>query len=118
MVFVTGLAISTNWKSEIYNSILVIVDWLTKIVYHKLVKITINTPISAEIIIKTVVHCHSLLSSIISDRNFVFTSKFWSLLCYLLEIKQRLSIPFYPQTEGQTEMQNSIMEAYSRVFVN
>ena len=31
--FVTGLPVSTNWKDETYDSILVIVNWLTKIVY-------------------------------------------------------------------------------------
>ena len=31
--FVTGLPISIDWKRDSYNSILVIVDWLTKIVH-------------------------------------------------------------------------------------
>ena len=45
-------------------------------------------------------------------------SKFWSSLCYFLSIKQRLSIAFHPQTNGQTERQNSTMKAYLRAFVN
>ena len=55
MDFVTGLPISTNWKKDSYNSILVIIDWLTKMVHNKLVKITINTPGLAEVIIDMVV---------------------------------------------------------------
>ena len=53
-----------------------------------------------------------------SDRDSVFTSKFWSSLCYFLGIKRRLSNVFYPQTDGQTERQNNTMEAYLQAFVN
>ena len=55
---------------------------------------------------------------IISDRGLVFTSKFWSSLCYFLSIKRRLSTAFHPQTDGQTERQNSTIKAYLRAFVN
>lgn len=56
MDFVTRLPIFTNWKGETYDSILVIIDWLTKIVYYKPVKVTINVPALAKMIINTVVH--------------------------------------------------------------
>ena len=65
-----------------------------------------------------VVRHHGLPDSIVSDRGSVFTSKFWSSLCYFLGIKRRLSTAFHPQTDGQTERQNSTMEAYLRAFVN
>ena len=42
--FVTGLPISTMWKENSNNSILVIVNWLTKIVYYKPVKVIIDAP--------------------------------------------------------------------------
>ncbi len=35
MDFVTGLPVSTNWKGDTYDSILVIVDRLTKMVYYE-----------------------------------------------------------------------------------
>ena len=87
-------------------------------VYYKLVKITIDAPDLAKVIIDIVVWHHSLPDSIIIDRSFLFMSKFWSLLCYFLGIKKRLSMAFHPQTNGQTERQNSIIEAYLRTFVN
>ena len=43
MNFVIGLPIWNNWKRESYDSILVIVDWLTKMVDYEPVKITINS---------------------------------------------------------------------------
>ena len=108
----------TDWKGESYESILVIVDRLTKMVYYELVKITINNLGLAEVIINVVVQHDGLSNSIITNQGSLFTSKFWSLLCYLLEIKRRLSTAFHPQTDGQTERQNSTMEAYLKVFVN
>ena len=118
MDFVTGLPISTDWKGDSYDSILVIVDWLTKMVHYEPVKVTIDAPGLAEVIIDVVVRHHGLPDSIVTDRGSLFTSKFWSSLCYFLGIKRRLSTAFHPQTDGQTERQNSTMEAYLRAFVN
>ena len=112
MDFVTGLSISTNWKGDSYNSILVVVDRLTKMVHYKPVKITINALGLTEIIINVVVRHHGLPNSIVTDRSSLFTSKFWSLLYYFLGIKHWLSTAFHPQTDSQTKRQNSIMEAY------
>ena len=51
MDFVTRLLLSSDWKSNSYNSILVIVDRLTKMVHYKSVKVIINAPELAEVII-------------------------------------------------------------------
>lgn len=48
MDFVTGISISTDWKGNSYNFILVIVDWLTKMLYYEPVKTTINIASLAE----------------------------------------------------------------------
>ena len=118
MDFVTGLPVSANWKSDSYNIILVIVDHLTKIVYYKPVTVTINTPGLVEVILDVVVRHHGLPDSIVTNRGSLFTSKFWSLLYYFLDIKQRLLTAFHSQTDGQTKRQNSNIEAYLQVFVN
>ncbi len=95
MDFVTSLPISTDWKDNSYDLILVIIDWLTKIVYYKLVKVTIDAPGLAEMIIDMVIHHHGDLESIVSDRGLLFTSKFWFSLCYFLRIKRKLSTAFH-----------------------
>ncbi len=118
MDFVTSLPISADWMSDSYDLILVIVNRLTKMVHYELVKITINAPGLAEVIIDMVVHHHGVLESIVMDRSSLFTSKFWSLLCYFLGIKKKLSTGFHPQIDGQTEKQNSMIEVYLKVFVN
>ena len=55
MDFVTGLPVSTNWKSESYDSILVIVDRVIKMIHYEPVKVTINAPGLAEVIFDVVV---------------------------------------------------------------
>ena len=102
MDFVTGLPISTNWKGDSYDSILVIVDRLTKMVHYKPVKVTIDASGVAEVILDVVVPHHGLLDSIVSDRGSLLNSKFWSSLCYFFGIKKRLSTAFHLQTDGQT----------------
>ena len=67
--FVTGLSISTNWKRDSYNFILVIVDWLTKIVPYKPVKITINASRLAEVIINISTRHNSLTNSIMTNKG-------------------------------------------------
>ena len=116
--FVTGLLILTDWKGDNYDSILIIVDRLMNIVYYKPVKVTINASGLAEVIIDVVMRHHSLPDLIVIDRGSFLTSKFWSSLCYFLDIKQRLSTAFHLQIDGQTERQNSIIEAYLQAFVN
>ena len=118
MDFVTGLPLFADWKGDSYNSILVIVDCLTKIVHYEPVKVTIDALGLAKVIIDVVVRYYGLPDLIISNRGAIFMSKFWSSLCYFLDIKRRLSTAFHPQTDGQTKRQNSTMEAYLRAFIN
>ena len=92
MDFVTDLPVSINWKRDSYDFILVINDWLTKMVYYKPVKITLDAPGFAKVIIDIIVRHHGLPDSIVINRSSFFTSKFWSLLCYFLGIKQRCNV--------------------------
>ena len=98
--FVTGLSILTDWKKDSYDSILVIIDQLTKMVHYEPVKIIIDAPDLTKIIIDIVVRHHGLPNLIIIDRGSFFTSKFWLSLCYFFGIKQKLSTAFHPQIDG------------------
>lgn len=118
MDFVISLPILTNWKDENYNYILIIVNWLTKIVHYKPIKDTINVLGLAKVILDIVVWHYGFPNSIISDKRLLFISKFWLSLYYFFGIKQKLFIVFCLQRDGQTECQNNTMEAYFCVFVN
>ncbi len=97
MDFVTSLSIPANQKGDSYDLILVIVDQLTKMVYYKPVKVMIDVPDLAEVIIDIVVNYHKVPISIVMNWGLLFISKFWSLLCYFLGIKKQLFTAFHFQ---------------------
>ena len=76
MDFVTRLSKSSDLSGNGYNSILVIVNWLTKIVHYEPVQTTITAYELAEAIHNIVIHYYGLSDAIVSDRGSVFTSKF------------------------------------------
>ena len=80
MDFVTSLPLSADWKGNSYDLILVIVNRLTKMVHYKSVKVTINAPELAEVILDVVVWHHGLSDSIVTNRGSLFTSNFRSSL--------------------------------------
>lgn len=93
--FITGLLVSTNWKGKSYNIILVIIDQLTKMVHYNLVKVTIDIPGLAKMIIDMVVYHHRVSQSIVTNQGSFFISKFWFSLYYFLDIKKQLYIAFH-----------------------
>lgn len=66
----------------------------------------------AEILIEAVIKDHGLSDSIVIDQKLSFIFKFWSSLCYYLNVKSRLITDFYPETNRQTKRQNSTMKVY------
>ena len=76
MDFVTGLSISADWKGNSYNLILVIVDQLTKMVYYKSVKVTIDALSLVEEIINVVVYYQRIPKSIVINEGSLVISNF------------------------------------------
>ena len=72
----------------------------------------------AHIFLSQVFVKHGTLNDIISDRGKHFISQFWQLLCQLLGIKANLSTAYHPETNGQTEQVNQIVEQYLWVYIN
>ena len=68
-------------------------------VHYEPVKVTINAPGLINIVWDVVVRHHDFFDSILFDRDLLFISKFWSLLYYFLNIKKKLSIVFFLQTD-------------------
>ena len=60
----------------------------------------------------------TLPSTIVSDRDARFTSKFWETITGILKIKRGISTAFHPQTNGQTERVNQSIELYLCTFCN
>ena len=95
-----------------FDSILVIVDKLTKYVHLEPFKETGTAEELAYILVKRIFAQHGTPDIIISDRDKLFKSQFWQSLTDLLGIKHKMSTSFHPQTDGQTERTNQTIEQY------
>jgi len=61
---------------------------------------------------------YELPDSIISDREPQFVAGIMRELNHILGIETKLSIAFYPQTDGQTERINQELEQYLHMFID
>lgn len=71
----------------------------------------------AEIFVDFYFRLHGLPTDIVSDRDVRFTSEWWRHLTKIWQTKLKMSTAFHPQTDGQAEKANSIVERYLRSFV-
>ena len=55
---------------------------------------------------------------IISDRDSLFTIHFTRALCRMIGTRQGLSTAYHPQTDGQTERVNRVLEDMLRLYVS
>jgi transposase InsO family protein len=117
MDFITQLPISKVGTEE-YNAILTIVDRYTKMAIFLPVLDTIDAAEMAEILHREVELRYGCPSGIVSDRDSRISSKFWAEICHHSFIKRRMSTAFHPQTDGQTEVLNRIVEGYLRAFIS
>jgi hypothetical protein len=113
MDFIEGLP-----SSDGFNMIIVIIDRLTKMALFIPTHSDVDAPEVAMIFLQNVFAKHGTPSDIISDRGKHFTSRFWTSLCALLNIKGNLSTAYHPQTDGQTERVNQILEQFLRIYIN
>jgi hypothetical protein len=74
-------------QKEVYNSILVVINYFTKLGTYISYKKSINTKELADIVTKRVFNIYSYPNSIITDQGSLFTSRFWSKLIYQFGIK-------------------------------
>jgi hypothetical protein len=93
-----------------YDSIWVIVDRLTKVAHFIPVKMTYSGAKVAELYMSRIMCLHGVPKAIMSDRGSQFTSKFWEKLHESMDTKLNFSLAYHPQTDGQTERTNQILE--------
>jgi len=113
MDFIVGLP-NTSQK---HDSIWVIVDRLTKTAHFIPVHTTYTAKKYAEIYLDRIVCLHGIPKTIISDRGTQFPARFWEQLQASLGTKLIRSSAYHPQTDGQTERVNQILEDMLRACV-
>jgi len=113
MDFITGLPRSPRG----HDSVWVIVDRLTKCAHFVPFKIGYSMEKIAELYLEEVVRLHGVPVSIVSDRDSRFMSRFWQGLQSALGTDLRYSTAYHPQTNGQTERVNQIVEDMIRCYI-
>jgi transposase InsO family protein len=63
-----------------------------------------------ELYIVRIVCLHEVPKKIVSDKGTQFTSRFWEKLHEAMDTKLNFSSAYHPQTDGQTERVNQILE--------
>ncbi|GJY43888.1 retrotransposon protein, putative, ty3-gypsy subclass, partial [Tanacetum coccineum] len=99
MDFVTGLP--TTQKR--HDAIWVVVDRLTKSAHFLPIRKNYGISKLAEIFRQEIVRLHGTPTSIVSDRDPKFTSRFWKGLQKAWGTRLKFSTTFHPQTDGQSE---------------
>lgn len=109
--FIAGLP-----KSGGYDTILVVVDSLSKYSHFSPLCHPYTTKSIANIICREIVRLHGIPRSILSDRDVIFLSAFWQEVFRLGYTKLRMSTSYQPQSDGQTEVVNRYLETYLWCF--
>ena len=99
-----------------HNGILVFVCRLSKMVHLAPCRDTIDAEKSAQLFLDHVFKHHGLPDTIVSDRDPRFTGKFWNTLFSTLGSKLAMSSARHPETDGQTERVNRVIEDILRSF--
>lgn len=95
MDFIDGLPTSTG-----HDSIMVVVDRLTKYAHFIALSHPYTAKVVAEAFVRGIVRLHGIPESILSDRDKIFISHFWRELFKLQGTGLKMSSAYHPQTDG------------------
>ena len=101
-----------------FDSITVVICLLTAMVHLIPSRVNYNATQLAELFFENIYKIHGLPQNIISNRDVLFTSTFWSRLHRLIGTKLRLSSAYHPQSDGSTERANRTVTQMLRQCIN
>jgi hypothetical protein len=113
MDFITGLPRTR----KLHDSIMVVVDKLTKAAHFIPLKTTHKAADVVDIFMKEVARLHEIPKMIVSDRDPKFTSNFWKGLFKGFGMNLNFSTSYHPESDGQTERVNRVIEDMLRMYV-
>jgi hypothetical protein len=113
MDFITKLP-RTNKQ---HDSIMVVVDKLTKAAHFIPVKFTHKATNISDVDMKEIARLHGIPKTIVSHRDPKFTSKFWKGLFNGFGTNLNFSTTYHLESDGQTERVNQVIEDMFRMYV-
>ena len=116
-------AISTDVITQLQQSqgktqIIVVVDWFTEMVHFIGLQENATAKDVVDTCFREVWKLRRLQTEIILDMDRQFCGEFWESVRTMLGVKWRISTAYQPQTDGQTERTNQVLEGYLQTCVN
>ena len=100
------------------DTILVIIDCLTKQSIFIPIVDTITSPMLAKLFILHIFSKHGVPSHVTSNCSTEFVSTFFCSLGKVLDMKLHFTLGYHPEGNGQTEGANQTLKQYLRVYCN
>ncbi|KAJ9511436.1 hypothetical protein QJQ45_029906 [Haematococcus lacustris] len=101
-----------------FDAICVFVDRLSKMVHFVPCKESMNAKGFARLFVDNVFKLHGLPKDMVSDRGPHFHNTFWHHVQKLLGMRGSLSSSYHPQSDGQTERYNRVLEEMLRHYIS
>ncbi len=100
-----------------HDAVAVCVDRLSKMAHFIPCTTNLTAAQFADLFVDSVIRLHGVPKDIVSDRDSKFTSMFWSQVCKRMDIQQCMSTAYHPQSDGQTERMNRVLQEMLRHYV-
>jgi hypothetical protein len=104
-------------KNNMHDSIMVVVDKLTKATHFIPIKLTHKESNAIDIYMREVARVHGIPKTIVSERDPKFTSNFWKGLFKGFETNLNFSTTYHLESHGQTERVNQVIEDMLSMYV-
>ena len=99
------------------DTLMVFVDRLTKMVHLVPTTKDYSAEMCAEAFMEHVFRLHGVPAEFVTDRDKVWTSAYHKELCHCLDIRRSLTTAYHPESDGQVERYNRVIQEVLRHFV-